>query len=258
MGADLERASAFEEAVRDACTERFVESPFGTSLFNDTLPRVWSLNCLRVEAREADAEALVAEAERLQGGANLRHRRVLVLDEGLGSRLEEPLTALGWKADAFVFMAHRREPLRPVDTAAVVEVPLEDLRPLHEHIARETIPDIDDETVAQLEDAHAIAARAMGGRHFAVVVDGELVSSTDLYSDGRTAQVEDVMTLPAHRGRGHASATVMHAVAEAQRDHDFVFLVADSRDWPKELYRRLGFDPLGEKFGYTLNPIPAA
>jgi GNAT superfamily N-acetyltransferase len=258
MSSDLERASAFEEAVRDACVERFVPSPLGTALFNDTLPRVWSLNALRVERKSADAGELAAEAERLQGGAGLRHRRLLFTDQGLGRRLEEPFTSLGWKTDAFVFMAYRRQPARSVDTAMVVEVEADDLGPLHERISRETIPDVDEETVLQIKEAQGLAARAVNGRHFAVVVDGEVVSSTDLYSDGRTAQVEDVMTFPEHRGHGYASAVVMRAVEEAQRDHGFVFLVADSRDWPKELYRRLGFDSLGEKYAYTLSVATAA
>jgi GNAT superfamily N-acetyltransferase len=256
MSSDLDRASAFEEAVRDACAERLVPSSLGTAIFNDTLPRVWSLNVLRVEATEAEATELAAEAERLQAG--LLYRRILLTDQGLGRRLEEPLTELGWKTDAFVFMGYRRAPARMVDTAVVAEVGLDDLGALHERIARETIPDVDGETVLQIKEAQGLAARAVNARHFAVVVDGEVVSSTDLYSDGRTAQVEDVMTFPEHRGHGYASAVVMRAVEEAQRDHDFVFLVADSRDWPKELYRRLGFDALGEKYAYTLSPAAAA
>jgi predicted GNAT family acetyltransferase len=255
MSSDLDRASAFEEAMRDACAERVVPSRLGTALFNDTLSRVWSLNVLRVDAKETQAHELAAEAERLQSG--LQHRRVLLTDQVLGRRLEKPLTELGWKTDAFVFMAYRRAPARAVDTAMVVEVEAEDLRPLHEYIARETIPDVDEETVLQIMEAQGLAARAVSGRHFGVVVGGEVVSSTDLYSDGRTAQVEDVMTFPEHRGHGYASAVVMRAVEEARRDHDFVFLVADSRDWPKELYRRLGFDSLGEKYAYTLSPVEA-
>ena len=31
-------------------------------------------------------------------------------------------------------------------------------------------------------------------------------------------------------------------------------LIADARDWPKELYRRLGFDSVGEKYAYLLSP----
>jgi predicted GNAT family acetyltransferase len=85
------------------------------------------------------------------------------------------------------------------------------------------------------------------------------VSSTDLYSDGRTAQIEDVMTLREHRGRGYASAVVIRALEEALAGgHDFVFLTTDARDWPKELYRRLGFEPLGEKYAYLLTPAGPA
>jgi predicted GNAT family acetyltransferase len=77
-------------------------------------------------------------------------------------------------------------------------------------------------------------------------VDGEIVSYTDLYSDGADAQIEDVGSLPEHRGRGYATAVVLAAAAAARHDGaDFVFLVADAEDWPKELYRRLGFDELG-------------
>ena len=57
---------------------------------------------------------------------------------------------------------------------------------------------------------------------------------------------EDVGTLEEHRGRGYASAVVLHAAELARRaGADFVFLVADAQDWPQHLYRRLGFEPIG-------------
>ena len=38
----------------------------------------------------------------------------------------------------------------------------------------------------------------------------------------------------------------MRALQEARRAGcDLAFLVADADDWPKDLYRRLGFDDLG-------------
>jgi ribosomal protein S18 acetylase RimI-like enzyme len=77
-------------------------------------------------------------------------------------------------------------------------------------------------------------------------LDRGVVSYTDLYVDGADAQVEDIGTLPEHRGRGYASAVVLAAIAAARnKGAEFVFLVADKEDWPKELYRRLGFDELG-------------
>jgi hypothetical protein len=51
----------------------------------------------------------------------------------------------------------------------------------------------------------------------------------------------------------------MKALEEARAmGHELIFLVADARDWPKEMYRRLGFDGIGEKYSYLLHPLPDA
>jgi ribosomal protein S18 acetylase RimI-like enzyme len=259
MSNDLERAAAFEEAMRDSVAERLVSSSLGTAVFTDSLPRVWSLNTLRIQQRNASAAEIAVEAERLQGEAGLPHRRVLVADENAGRRLEEPFNRLGWNTDAFVFMVARRTPARHVDTSAVVEVERTATAFLHDQIAWETLDGADEETVRQIAAANERVSRAGRARHFAVVVDGEVVSSTDLYSDSRTAQIEDVGTLVEHRGCGHASAVVMGALGEARATgHDLVFLTADARDWPKELYRRLGFDPVGEKYAFLRRTLTEA
>lgn len=72
--------------------------------------------------------------------------------------------------------------------------------------------------------------------------DGGVVARADLYLRDGVAQVEEVITDPAERGHGHARALVLQAVhcAREQGAHT-VFLQADADDWPKELYRRLGF-----------------
>jgi ribosomal protein S18 acetylase RimI-like enzyme len=255
MTSELARAVAFEEALREAVAERVVDSPLGSAVFNDTLRFVWTLNTLRVERSGATAEEIAAEAERLQGEAGLAHRRVVIVDEEDGRGLEEAFNALGWKTDAYLFMVPRREPNRPVDTSGVAEVAREALAPIRRSILREWLPEASEEVIRQVGEADRLMAAAGKARHFAAVVDGIPVSSTDLYSDGRTAQIEDVGTLPDHRGQGHASAVVMRALQEAHAmGHEFVFLSADARDWPKELYRRLGFDGVGERYAYLLRP----
>jgi hypothetical protein len=35
---------------------------------------------------------------------------------------------------------------------------------------------------------------------------------------------------------------------------DLVFLIADDADWPKQLYAKLGFDPLGRYWQFTRPP----
>jgi ribosomal protein S18 acetylase RimI-like enzyme len=255
MRSELERAASFEEAIRDACAERIVETRFGPCLFNDTFARIWNLNVLRADRpQDASAQEIAAEVERVQGDAGLRHRRVL-LPPG-DARLVPGFRNLDWEPDHFLFMLRRREPDRSVRTAHVTEVEPASLASLRDAIVREWSPDSGAGLVEQIIEADALMWKAASGRCFAVFEGGEPVSAAVLYSDGRTAQVEDVATMPAHRGRGHASAVVERAVAEARTDgHDFVFLVAAAEDWPKELYRRLGFDELGSRWAFLRRSV---
>jgi ribosomal protein S18 acetylase RimI-like enzyme len=248
---ELERAVAFEEALRERCAERLVPFRFGTALFHDTLARVWELNLLRVDRPEgATVDALVAEAERLHAGAGHSHRRLAFHRDDAGSTLAPAFAALGWTVDRFLFMAYRGGGRR-IETGAVSEVDSRAIRPLREQIVRAEPWAQDDEVVRQVLDAGELVARAGSARSFAVVVEGRVASCADLYSDGRVAQVEDVATLPEERGRGHASAVVVRAVEEAVRErHELVFLVADEDDWPKELYAKLGFTELGRKWTF--------
>jgi ribosomal protein S18 acetylase RimI-like enzyme len=245
---DLERAAAFEEALRDACAERVVQTRFGPALFNDTFSTIWNLNVLRADlALGASAAEVAAVADEVQG--ELQHRRV-ILPPG-AERLEAGFRDLGWEPDHFLFMVHRGEPATSGRGAAVEEVDRRGLAGLREAIVREWAPQESDETVRQIIAADLLMWRTANARTFGVVEDGAVVSAAELYSDGRTAQVEDVATLPAHRGRGYAQAVVLRAVDEALvAGHDFVFLVAAGDDWPKELYRRLGFEEVGSRFAF--------
>lgn len=250
---ELSRALAFEEALRESAVDRMEPLPYGHVVYTPSLPNVWDLNNVRVDRDTGvSAQRLAADADRLQGELGLTHRRVTVLDERLGGELAEDFRALGWRAERFLYMVRRRPPERDADVARVREVPWEALRKIREEIARAEPRIEDEETVRQLREAAGRVARAGNARHFAVLSDAEVVASADLYSDGVTAQVEDVATLPAHRGRGHASAVVLQAVAEAERaGHDLVFLIAADDDWPKSLYHRLGFDAVGRKWAFS-------
>ena len=244
---DLERAAAFEELIRDRCAERVVETRFGPALFNDTHSTIWNLNVVRAERPgEASAEDIAEEVERVQAG--LGHRRVILPPRA--TVLESGFRELRWQPDHFLFMVYRGDG-EPADTAGVEEVDPERLRPLRAEIIREWQRDADEKTVSELIAADMLMWKAANSRIFGIVEDGEVVSSAQLYSDGSTAQVEEVATLPAYRGRGHAKALVTRAVEEAIADnHEFIFLVADGDDWPKKLYTRLGFEEVGSRFAF--------
>jgi ribosomal protein S18 acetylase RimI-like enzyme len=245
---DLERAAAFEEQIRDRCVERIVETRFGPALFNDTYSAVWNLNAVRVERPgNATAEEIAEEVDCVQ--AELGHRRV-ILPVGAGE-LEDGFRELGWEGDHFLFMVYRGNSAEAPDTRHVEDIDPARLRRLRTEIIREWQPDERDETIDQIIAADYMMWHAANARSFGVVEDGEVVSSAELFSDGRTAQVEEVQTLPSHRGRGFAKQVVARAVAEAlAASHEFIFLVADGDGWPKALYRRLGFEEIGSRFAF--------
>jgi predicted GNAT family acetyltransferase len=152
-------------------------------------------------------------------------------------------------------MAQLREPEREADLSLVREVSEPDLREARKRVLANE-PWATPQVLEQIFAAKALIGERVTTRYFAVELDGEVVSYTDLYLDGADAQVEDVGTVPEHRKEGHATAVVLGAIAEARSaGAEFVFLVADANDWPKELYGRLGFDEVGH---YTKFFAPAA
>ena len=243
----LARAYAFLERG-DMHGNRTAPSSVGTAVYLDELPKRLDSNFLQVE-RDADAPEIEAEAARLD------RQMIHVPDSQLGERLVPHFAERGWRVSRVTLMAQVREPEKEADLSRVEEVAEEELRPARVALNAGQ-PWGAPEVMEQLFAGKHVIGRSMDVRFFAVKVDGEVVSYTDLYQDGPEAQVEDVGTVPEHRNEGRATAVVLGAIAEARKaGAEFVFLVADANDWPKLLYGRLGFDEVGH---YTKFFVPPA
>ena len=237
MRSELARAYDFL-ARGDMGGTRVDESPVGRAVYTDTLPRRLDGNYLWVD-RAAVPEQLVAEATRLE------RRLIFVPDPELGDALAPWFKERGWRIDRHLVMAQLREPERDADLSLVREVTEPELREARQRVLVDE-PWATPEVLDQIFAAKALIGERVRTRFFAADVDGEIVSYSDLYQDGADAQVEDVGTVPEHRNEGHASAVVLAAIAAARAEGaEFVCLVADAHDWPKELYGRLGFDEVG-------------
>ena len=237
MRDELARAYAFL-ARGDMGGSRTVTSPFGRAVYTDEVPKRSDCNYLWIE-RGGHPEELVAEAQRLE------RPLIFVPDPDLGERLAPWFAERGWRIDRHLVMAQLRQPERTADLSRVRELEERALRPARRRLM-EGYPWAKPEVVKQLFEAKALIGRRVTARFFGVLVDDEVVSYADLYVDGADAQVEDVGTLPEHRGKGYATAVILEAIEQARASGaDFVFLVADAEDWPKELYGKLGFDELG-------------
>jgi ribosomal protein S18 acetylase RimI-like enzyme len=245
---DLARVHRFEREIELAGTET-VESPLGVGVLTPELPRRHDSNYVLVD-RAASAQEAIDEAERILGGAGRDHRLIMTFDEELGERLWPEFEALGWRLQRHLFMVQRRRPEKEADLSVVSEVDESALRPGRTR-AICSYEWGSPELARQLLDAKVLLADRAETRFFGVEIDGEIVAWSDLYVAQGMAQVEDVATVEEHRGKGYASAVVLRAVEEARRSGaDLVFLVADDYDWPKELYRRLGFDAIGRIYKF--------
>jgi GNAT superfamily N-acetyltransferase len=214
----------------------------GLVVSTPSLPAVWAVNQVRVAAASSFEDLRDLADDQLAG---FDYRQIAVEDQATGPQLEETFRAAGWKVDRLVVMVLSGPADRPSDTSVVEDAGEDETLELMRRWYEEDAP-----TPAEIEQLVAFGhreARMLGDRLLGVRSgDGRLVAISKLRSDDRTAQIEDVYTVPEARGRGFARALIGRAV-ELARDagQEFVFIVADDSGWPKLLYERLGFRPVG-------------
>jgi GNAT superfamily N-acetyltransferase len=239
------RAVAFIRELQDACAQRIVPAPGGHALLDDRHPDLWDANHLRVETPEPpDPDTLADAAEELLG--ELAFRAITALHEPAGAALEPQLCQRGYKPLHDRLMLLPGAPAQPDPQIPITEVPLAQVA-ASRRAATVELGTGDEEVGRQLASRDTLIAQATEVRSFAVIdADGEIAARTQLYRTDAVAQVENVYTLPAHRGRGYAAALVSHTAHTARADGaDLVFLVTDSRGKAHPLYRRLGFVDAG-------------
>jgi GNAT superfamily N-acetyltransferase len=237
----VRRAIEFERDCLAVAAGHVEPHALGRWLRNPDMPGMWAMNQLYVEGPQPDltAETLCAELDR--GLADAHHRRAIVTDDATGRRIADGMRAAGYGAGPLAVMLLDREPpVVPESLAREIDEPA--MRALEERIVAhdDEIPPHDKQIVIE---GHAhMRATIPGTRMFAGVDGGEDVCRTFLYTDGRTGQPEDVETLPAHRGKGLAAATVSLAAREAlAAGCDLVFILANAANGPVALYSELGF-----------------
>jgi ribosomal protein S18 acetylase RimI-like enzyme len=250
---DRARIESYLRWREESTSTRVEPSRFGTALFNDDFPSYWDGNFLRVDGPvDATAEQLIVEANRLF--EDVAHREIVVPDEVMGSRVAASFGREGWEIDRLVFMVQRRDPDR-TPVVAVEECKFDEVYPLMLEANLASHGGMTPEAAETNAAVRRVFADVTGARFFAVRVDGAPAGFGELYEHDGVAEIDDVHTLERFRRRGIARAVVVHIVREARdAGADLVFLIADDADWPKQLYARLGFDPVGKFWQFTKPP----
>jgi GNAT superfamily N-acetyltransferase len=247
---DRERAFEFQRETHRLLADEVIALPEGRLVVTPSLPSLWAVNQLWIRQPVEFAEAVELADRHL---ADLPFHHLTIEDQHSGAVLEAQFTAAGWNVECDVTMVLRGDPDRRVDTLGVVDAPREDVLDLMrrwrlEGPPRDDTPDAERQ-LAELwqREWSARNARLLGARGRS----GETVAITALYSDGSTAQVEDVYTVPEERGRGFARMLVSRAVKlSLEGGHEFTLIVGDDRNWPQQLYGRLGFEPVGRLWSF--------
>ncbi len=223
-----------------ACDE-VADHEWGRSFLSPSLPDVWDANFVTIERPGLSPEEVLAAADRALAGQ--QHRKVVVVDEDEGRRLSTAIGRLpGWEEERILHMAwegeDRREPPAPV--AEVGLAACAELR--HELILGELPAEVErrEEAAEQLVEWGRRLTAPGGDRWF--VAPAEAPAATCCLLGGDPAQIDDVATLPAARGKGLAKSVVLTALAASlAAGNRTTFLSADADDWPRLLYARLGF-----------------
>ena len=249
----IERIHAFMRRAEEGVCDEAVKTTHGTAMLTPTLPLVWQVNAIRVEDRQASVAQLVAEADDVQGAFG--HRKLVIHDEQMGQRLARDFAKRGWNVFRVLIMLRRRPADRPDQPAAAAEVSRDVGAAALAAFRREQPFGWQDEAVRQLAEMDDRYTRVLAARDFASPPD-DPACACRLYTHDGLGQVDEVGTLEARRGRGHARAAVAAAADAATADGcEQVFIVTDAADWPQELYRSLGFDEIGATYEFLKLPI---
>lgn len=241
----LARALDFQRATLEQVAERVEPIDEGFVVRTPSLPLVWSANHVRITRPVTFSRALeLAEAHL----GDLPYRQLMIEHAGTGWKLERPFAEGGWEVDREVVM----QLLGPLDgeagDAGVIKAGEEPVLGLMRRwVGEDDSIELMPSGLDQVVEFTRRVARGRNARRFGVTGErGGLAAITVLYSDGTVAQVEDVYTVPEERNRGYARALVTRAARLARKGgHEVVFIVADDKDWPKRLYARVGFMPIG-------------
>jgi GNAT superfamily N-acetyltransferase len=254
----LATALAFDRSLRTRGARRTTPLPEGVVVLHDDLRSVYHLNSIMLDAPLSaglDAEGIIGLSDRWLG--HLRHRHVVLDDAAAADAIAPELLLAGWSMERTVFMALGGDADRPARPGIAREVDAATLRALELRLVAEDPPlGAGPEFAELLVQGMDVLRDATRARCFAAGEDGELAAACTLFlesSRGGTALVDNVGTLRAQRRRGLARAVVSAAIDLARDEGcDPIVIPADADDWPKDLYARMGFVPVGVQVSFTL------
>jgi ribosomal protein S18 acetylase RimI-like enzyme len=235
------RAWEFDRELQERGAARVQRFDRGAALYNDSLPRVYDCNFVRVDDADGlDADGAVRLADSLQG--DLRHRKLVLPDSA--QTVARELTRRGWSRARIATMEY----IGDGDLPAAQDAEQVDPRAIRG--AREgALADRDPDLTRQIAEYTERLAAANDGRVLAAFAEGEVGAFCALFERDGVGEIDEVTTLDRFRKRGLGNAVVTAALRTSlAHGNTMTFLNADADDWPKRWYERLGFSEVGLRY----------
>ena len=221
---------------------------WGVVASDERYPLVWDANHAAVlePAPGLTTEELEASLLPMLRDAGAPHEHVEFWEASVESPALAACRRRGDHSDPDVIMVLRERPSGSAEPRAVrvdeVTRPQPSFWPWYRDSLREFGMQLSEDVLDQLVRRTQEVFLPAGLRWFVGSIDGEPAGYASLLSLAGTGYLDNVVTMPAYRRRGVASAAVLSAVrASLDADDAEVFLLAESGGDPQRLYEGLGF-----------------
>ncbi|MEX0989207.1 MAG: GNAT family N-acetyltransferase [Actinomycetota bacterium] len=248
-------------ASMDAAVATVRRAPWGAIVTDPSSPQVWDVNYARVEVSDPGLRLPAVEALARPALAAVEARRLHVV-------LQRPETTL----DLLTDLSTRGDAVR---WEAIMSAATETSPATADHDERDIVeldqdgPEfgavqrsqdlafgVDDDEVSERLRVIEERMRPLGKRFFGILDPagpGGFAAIAAIVPGDGIAYIDNVVTFPHARRRGHASALVRHLLGRAAvGGAQHVYLLVDANG-PAALYARLGFDEL-TRIASTLGP----
>ncbi len=224
---------------------------YGVIVRNDRFPRIYMANLAWVErVPSGGIEAILDDLDSAFQGSAVAHRNVVFDDAQLAFENQEAFVAHGFRPLSELAMARVGLPacianpdlrIREVGRGA----PEDDYRRLRMRVFEGL--EYDSDEAVQLYAIARDHAATLGEHEYVGYLGDAPAATISLWPRGRFGYIGDVATMPEFRNRGVARTLVFEASKRALgAGCEYCLLFTDPFDSPQEMYRTLGYRPVGE------------
>lgn len=232
-----------------------IRTSWGTVYRDDRFPRIHQANLGWVSTLPTEgAQKIVDDLDDVFRGTTVPHRALLFEDAERAFEAQDRLVRAGFRPTAELALAQ-------VGLPDCILNPNVEVRPAEDGSAEDDFRSVMRATEAGFGYSPAVLdqmwglwkerSRQVGMRPYVAYLNGAPAGTVSLWPRGAFAWIDDVATHPNFRMQGVGRTMIFEACKRAKEAQcEWTVLTSDLSDTPQEMYKTLGFQPIGEVRGF--------